>query len=218
MPLRVRTRGRRANKVFSRTYPSIAKKALQIARKNKRQLNSVERKYKAHNNDGQAVDNAITPILLTGLQQGLTDSSRVGDKVKFTSINGRIVFDQNAQDDCCMRFMIIQDRQTNGAQFGSGDLFQNGGTSAVAIVSTIDRDNRKRFKILKDVYIHCNAASTSSTKSFKFFMPLNVSCHYATNIGDITDLTENSISYLLFTDKVNPVLESVNLELRFMDL
>lgn len=52
--------------------------------------------------------------LLNGLAQGITNTTRIGDSVRFTNLALRIRMDGHATTDSIVRLMLVRDKAPNG--------------------------------------------------------------------------------------------------------
>ncbi len=74
--------------------------------------------------DTQIVNTAMsatgTITQLTNIQQGVTDATRLGNKI--TVVGVLLSYLQNSDITTNTRVMLVQDKQTNGAIYAAGDL------------------------------------------------------------------------------------------------
>ncbi len=157
---------------------------------------------------------AIIPI--TNIPQGDTSVSRDGAQVKITRFNFS-AFVQLQSTLVCYRIMIIQDMQTNGALFSLSDLLQDIGASA-NIVSHNNLDNKFRFKVLYDNKFGLSDSS-SQLKKISFNKDLDMRVRYDGTVGDITDLTSNSLSLVFISTGtgLNAPIINYSARIRYVD-
>lgn len=115
---------------------------------------------------------------------------------------------------------IVQDRQTNGAQLNSEDVFDNPGATADLNMSLIrDQGRISRYKILKKWVIECplrtgttdganTAAYAEQFTHFDWYKKVNIPVSFIGDLGTIADCQTNSLHVLAFATDVttNPVL------------
>lgn len=158
---------------------------------------------------------ATNTILLNPLSIDNTDTTRVGDFVKFTSIQckGHIVTDQDNNTGTQARLIIFRDRAPNGAAATAAQLLD-----ASVITPLIDAPYNdayfKRFKIFYDQRIDINASTltdfdvttgmttiwTPVSTPISFRRKLSSQSNYGlANGGTIADISINSYYALLLS-------------------
>ncbi len=158
---------------------------------------------------------------LTNVAQGDTNVTREGNSIKIVSIYTKFMFHINASASSSqVRCMLILDTQTNGAIYTTDDLLESV-ANLTSLISPRNTDNAHRFRVLYDkmVVLNQNITAVSSTTRFlKVYKKVDLHMRYATNVGDITDLTQNSISVLLISNEAtNTPTVDINFRLRFLD-
>jgi len=149
--------------------------------------------------------------------QGNDINNREGRKVNLYKLKIRGVISGNAinsqatvtQDQTAIRFMVVQDTQTNGSQMTGGQLMAAPGAATTLLTFTTFQSlvNLGRFKVLKDkvfwpspaIVVNNTTASTVSQVmadipfkfTFVFKKPIVVRFN-ATNGGTISDIIDNS--------------------------
>jgi len=176
-----------------------------------------------------------TASSLNAVVQGDDDVNRNGRRIYATSIyiNGAISSAAqtgvNTHDVVPVVFIaLVLDRQTNGAQLNSEDVFTNPGAAASLASSPFrNLDYSKRFKVLATRMIKMDqpsAAGYSTTqeqagqyKNFKIWVNLhNMPMTYKSNVGDVTDCIDNSLHMIVFTQDTSLVPKiQYNSRLRF---
>ncbi len=129
---------------------------------------------------------------LTNLIQGLTDSTRIGNKITITGIQLRYTVNDTITNE--YRIMLVLDKQTNGVIYVSGDLLEDI-TAQDNIVSPVNRDNKKRFRVFYDK-VHLMSVAGVANGQGRKFIKVNIPVMYDSTAGDITDLTSSSLSLL----------------------
>ncbi len=115
--------------------------------------------------DDATVSTTMTINNLTIIPEGNGESDRIGRKVniKAVHIKGTLTLPTTptaANTSAVVKFMLIQDKQTNGAQYTATDLLDTD-----SIESFNNLANSARFRVLKTVYynLKCPAGSGRGT-------------------------------------------------------
>lgn len=160
---------------------------------------------------GAELDPATTNALFAPTQ-GNDISNREGRKclVHSVRINGMIIIpaqvNQTAGDEgCCIRLGLVMDKQTNGTQLNSEDVWTSGTAAAPILMSFQNTQFFGRFQVLKEktfniqpnniTYDGTNLEQQGSIRAFKlkytWKTPLVVNFN-ATNGGTVADIVDNS--------------------------
>lgn len=171
-----------------------------------------EKKYK----DSTAYVSSVTEsgqiILLNGLLQGTSTSTRVGQKIKMKSVYlkmlayGPTAVATPTIPGVFIRTMIVWDAQPNGATFTLADLLENDAVAVVA-VSPLNMANTARFKVLYDQtkFLQTQQAGTAEVAGSPLvafydqtFQKMDLEVSYAnTNNGNIQDIRTGAL-FLVF--------------------
>lgn len=177
-----------------------------------RTVGNPERKFIDTQLTSQAITSVVTLSQLSNMAQGMTENTRIGSKVVVTGIQLKYFISQSTTKH--FRFMIVQDKQTNGAIYAAGDLLADA-TAGDAIVSPANRDNKNRFRVHYDQMDSISIAGKASAMHSRF-VKLNVPLRYDGNAGDITDLSSSSFTALLVSDASSTAL-TMHIRLWFID-
>ncbi len=177
-------------------------------------------------------------ICCTTVTQGDGESQRDGKKISMRSIqvHGRVTCSQqateNTLDNSTKVFIaLVLDRQSNGAQLNSEDVFINP-SAAVTTASDPFRNLQysKRFRVLaRKKLTFALTAATNDTgaaggvvqggieRSFEFFKKLNIVANYSGTTETIANSVDNSIHLIAYctSTALTPLL-SYNARLRFV--
>lgn len=151
------------------------------------------------------------------MQEGNTDQTRIGNKIRVKSVMLRGTCNlpaATAATDTSQNFRIIvyQDRQANGAAAAVTDIL-----ASADFRSFNNLDNTDRFRTLAETTIDLVAPGATpsgaayvfgeATKMFFLKGKLNLDVKYKGNVGDITDLASNNIGVLVIagTDALGTV-------------
>jgi len=162
-------------------------------------------------------DGTVQYFLLNGIKLGTSAFQRIGNKIAMKSLYWSMAFGLNADDtnptvtlntaSVPVRFMIVYDKQSNGAAFTAADLLSN----VVGVDNTTSRpldvnsannlNNRDRFIVICDKRFVLQSGGPNA-RFFKKFKFLNTAACYKSGatVGDITDITSGSIYALAYTD------------------
>lgn len=144
-----------------------------------------------------------TFILLNGIGQGLEAYNRVGRQILMKQLDLKLSFTQqngavNAQQ---LRYMVVYDRQSNGAVFTNANLLDN----SVALLwwtrKPTNPDNRDRFEILLDRTLQINPTLLEqSAPVFDHRLQLTLPTQYNGAGATVASITTGSL-YLVFFDQ-----------------
>lgn len=156
--------------------------------------------------------------LLNGLTLGTSASQRIGMKIAMKSLYWSMNFGLKAKDvdpttdietyNVPVRFMIVYDKQTNGAPFTIVDLLttltglNNAQPRSIDTNSPNNLNNRDRFIVLTDKRFILQSGGPSA-RHIKKFKRLNTSVAYKSGatVGDITDISSGSLYAICYTDR-----------------
>lgn len=189
----------------------MAKKALSLI--------NVEYKYLDVTAGSQNMTGTPTIVLLNGCQTGDTATTRDGQSILLKSIYCQfmVYMDPSSTTYNIVRFMLVLDTQPNATVMSAADLFQNN-TSGTNVVSPININYGKRFKVLYDKRFSLNATQIRE-KVWKYFKRLKFHTKFNTgNAGTIADITSNAL-YLVFVNDNNVTTPDCQyyVRLRFID-
>lgn len=184
------------------------------------------------NNDAASCEfDPATVLCLSAPAQGDGESDRDGNRfiVKSCYVNGQIVCaqqaDQTAADGTTWTVLyLVQDKQSNGAQLNSEDVFKNIGASTTTGACVMrNLQYSSRFRILDSVkvvfdrsapmtYDGTNIEQGGMLKTFKLSwkgnMPVQIKAG-ATSAG-VAGVADNSIHVLAFTYQPSPLAASLS--------
>lgn len=165
---------------------------------------------------------SITPvgsfILMNGIVQGTSAVARIGQRIIIRSIYVTILlYGQTIQPYSMLRFLIVQDKQPNGAVFTLGSLFEVP-TAGVSTLSPLNYDNMRRYKILWDRHFVLNNTEVQE-KYIKIYKKVFIPVEYnINNAGTVADINKNSLYLLLLnTDNINVPSCTYYSRIRYVD-
>ncbi len=154
---------------------------------------------------------------LTNSIQGDSNTQRNGNQLKIKSIyfQGSVQIN-SAATGTSGRILIVQDKQTNGAQFTSGEVLQDI-TTQDNIVSPYNTDGKYRFRVLYDKKFTLSTTG-KQIALFKFYKKCDMHIRYDGNAGSIADLSSNSLSLLyMSSEATNDPLFTYYNRVRYVD-
>lgn len=134
---------------------------------------------------------SVTPLLLNGVAQGTTPSTRLGRRIMMKSLLVRYFYsiEPTTAGNSPLRFLCVYDAQTNAAAPGV--------TSVVLtdeLTSPMNLSNSRRFKVLFDET--CNVVGSAGPQAWMFqkYIKLNLATEFNDNsAGTVGDITTGSI-------------------------
>lgn len=159
---------------------------------------SPEVKYIVNNATATNILDTGTFILMNGLVQGITQSTRLGSQIQVTSVNFRGFIANQYAGPAIVRAVLLIDKVPQNAQFALADLLFNSGNP---LTSNINMANRERFLILFDKVFTFSDTGATEVQTFSFRERLGFKCQYNANNGTIADITKNAIYLLLLGDQ-----------------
>lgn len=158
---------------------------------------------------------------------GAAVNQRIGRDIRVMKIKIRGEFVSGAQaaqaaadNGALIRYMVVQDTQTNSAQMTGAQLMTDGAAAETTINSYQNLNNFGRFRVLKDkvvAFSNVNVAGSPTAGdiiqsgfkrpfkcNIKFKVPIKVRFN-ATNGGTIADIIDHSFHFLVATENANLV-------------
>lgn len=141
-------------------------------------------------------------LLLSGILQGATSVTRIGDKVKGDNLFIRSLWQMGASNttQSNIRYWVILDKEFNGqvslpAAPAYGEIFQNGS----ALTTFMNLDYSKRFVVLKTRSFQLDRNGKSSIQ-FMDKIPVNFTLNYRGQLGTVAECKENQIFMYWISD------------------
>lgn len=132
-----------------------------------------------------------TPVLLNGVAQGTTASTRVGRRLVMKSmyIKWLVQVSATTTGGTPLRLLIVYDHQTNAAAPAITDIVLTD-----EITSPVNLSNSRRFKILVDEYVPCIGTGGPQSVVVSRYMKLNMDEEFNNgSTGTVSDITKGSI-------------------------
>lgn len=149
---------------------------------------------------GRPADNLFDTgmVLLNPVSTGTKFTERIGTKINIKSISLQGSFKQltDATNVAYARYLIIYDRQPNGAFPAIGDILQTNDTN-LAFNSGINMVNKSRFKIIRDKRITVDSGSGLQF-AVKEYCKGNWETEYGTSTNLIGDVRTGAILFVAF--------------------
>ncbi len=208
-----------------------ASRALALASQTAKLLN-VEKKF--HDvSETSAVGESASPriILVNGIAQGDSGSTRDGDQCKITDllIRADLQSHQSATTPTRWRAMLFLDKQADGTAPTVAELVQDASNDAYAQLSGLNMDNKMRFRILKtwDGILEVPGVASRQVRRIEFFHKFSdpkskadhgIKVRYSGTGQTISDISSNPIYFYMWqTQSTNqPTLVYYN-RVRYVD-
>ncbi len=226
MPYKKRYKKRRGKNLLGsyNKYVSAASKTALLAMQvyKLKSLINVEQKFFDVSSASTAIPDGVgTIVQLTNIGQGDTDITRDGSQIKLTSWSFKAIITSNtsaADTGTSVAVFLIEDKQTNGAIYTTADLLASV-TNVLSVVSSLNLDNKFRFKIHKRWILDVNLAG-KARRTLQFYKKFgnDMKLRFDANSPAITDLTSKSLSLLFISNEATntPTITFFN-RLRFVD-
>ncbi len=185
-------------------------------------LINVEQKFFDISSSSTSIPDGIGIIVqLTNIPQGDTDVTRDGAQIKLMSWNFKAIVSVNtsvANTGSSVTIMLVEDKQTNQAIYTTASLMQSTG-NVLGVVSSLNLDNKFRFKVHKRWILNLNNAS-GSRRVLRFYKKFgnNMKLRFDASTSAIADLTSKSLSLLMISNEATnePAITFFN-RLRYVD-
>jgi len=145
-----------------------------------------------------AVFTGITEVNL--VRQGPTFYQRIGNKIHMRSLS--ITFTPavaTSNGVINLRYMVVYDKQPNGAFPALTDVLQINDTGNVVFHSSMNIANRSRFSILRDKFMTFSTIERSSA-IVKDYIKLYHDTEFKANGGTIGDIATGALFFIAFVD------------------
>ena len=174
---------------------------------------------------------------LVSLQQGTSDTTRIGNSVRWKNLNFKMTMDNHATADLGLRLMIVRDHAPQGAAASVADIVNS--TPAGAFKAFRNLDNTGRFDILWDKCYTFTSKTSSSVnlRCVEKYIDLaqrrikknknqyqskgkniNETNYGLGNAGSIADISENAFYLVAIgTDATAQVDLGINFRARYLD-
>ena len=141
--------------------------------------------------------------LMNGLVQGVTQLTRIGNKVQCKGIEVRgSVYTGATPNNSTMRIGVLIDFQADGSAPTQNDVWNAAGGGGTAVYAHRNINSTERYKIIKDEMISTSAAGPS-VQNFVWHLPADVVTKYNTgNAGTIADIETGSVYFYYWSDDI----------------
>lgn len=162
--------------------------------------------YTTYNATDQAINYSTGLVAsMTNIDQGTSENSRIGNSVFIKSIDLRIHVKGNQTstvNDQCVRVLVVKDKLNTGTVPTLANVLETTGSS-LSVISPYSLNNKndmKRFQILKDKLVNVSKYTQDGSELFRFKLYPNCPVRYTSTTG--TDEGPNQI-YLMVISNVN---------------
>lgn len=147
------------------------------------------------------VSSTGTVFALNGVAQGLTDITRIGNKIRGKDVLCRGVFAINASaTNTLIRAILFCDKQYNGADPAVSDVL-----GSASVLAPLNRDNTERFVILKDQLISLVVSQDNAQKTTKWYKTIPWHMYYSGTDATDASLQTNALCILLLSNEATNV-------------
>jgi len=137
------------------------------------------------------------------VEEGPAGYQRVGSRALFTSVEVEMVLNGlTASTVGTVRYMIVVDKQPNGAAFTIGELLQDNIAGGLTFQSGMNMASKNRFQIMRDAYVTIDAAS-GLVKHEKCFVKCRVPSDYVGTTAAIGSITSGAIHLIVFAENIS---------------
>lgn len=174
-----------------------------------RALNSTdqEQKFFDSNFNNQPVNDTLTGqsvLPLNNMAQGVTNSTRIGQKIRMTSLYWQLAFEISpaaVNPNGFIRFMIVYDRQTNSALGNWQTLLElpGSGNPVTELMSPNNLDQSKRYRVLHDQRLYFSENFIEG-RIAKRYMKLGMTTQYDGVGGNIADISTGALLFMVTGD------------------
>lgn len=134
--------------------------------------------------------------VINALGTGTDNNARIGRRINLTSVGWNLFIDASgATAPDVVRFMIVYDKQTNGALASIGDIVQQ---PTAAVNSFMDMSNQDRFLVLHDerFEVSPNAASPWAIRKSNGVVALGLETTYSSTGATIVGISTGALLIL----------------------
>jgi len=173
--------------------------------------------------------------LLNGISQGTSSTARIGNSLKWLTLEARLYFIAQAAlpVDTPIRIMVVRTKQNKGDAFTWADLFSTTTPAERALFNYEAKNISKLFDIVYDKSImlgkyEVNGTSpnmhtfgtNSPSQIMNFNRKLNFTTTYNSSGNTVSDIETNSLHLLVFTDTAtaSAIHYNINVSLKGEDI
>lgn len=143
---------------------------------------------------------------INDIQAGNAFYQRIGTKINIRSImmrfevaNSKLVSDSTwATEPALIRYMMIYDRQPNGAFPAITDVLQNNDAGVVTHGSSVNIANRDRFAVLLDRNCQLSDGESQTKWISEYISCPNLQTQFRSSAATIGDITTGSLLFIIF--------------------
>lgn len=147
------------------------------------------------------ISSSGTVFALNGVAQGLTDITRIGNKIRGKDVLVRQSFTINSSaTNTLIRAILFCDKQYNGADPAVTDVL-----SSASVLAPLNRDNTERFVILKDDLLTLTVSQDNAQKTRKWFKTIPWHMYYSGTDATDASLQTNALCILLVSNEATNV-------------
>jgi len=156
---------------------------------------------------------------LNCVQQGATVAQRIGNKIVIKSIHIKFSLISAAAVQACVRFMLVYDRQPNGAFPLIGDILTDQPAGAATPYGGLNIANKSRFQVIRDQFLTFDPAQ-SQVHNVNIYAKSRWEVEYGANAGTIGDFRTGALLLVAFSTFLaggNVQMSNASCRSRFFD-
>lgn len=156
---------------------------------------------------------------LNNLTQGATVAQRIGNKVVMKSIHLKLSMVAGAAVQACVRFMMVYDRQPNGAFPLIADILTDQPAGVATPYGGLNIANKSRFNVIRDHFLTFDPAQ-SQVHNINIYAKGRWEAEYGSTAGTIADLRTGAMYLICFTTFLaggNVQMSNGSARIRFFD-
>lgn len=172
----------------------------------------IERKYNDTHVNGTVLDYAAPLFtLITGIAQGLTSLTRIGNQITIRSINGQFVFTGTSYPQV-IKVAVIYDNQVNGSSGTAAGVY-NSLAGNIFPFAQKNYDQRARYTVLKTFEFALNpmvsGIAPQIAKNF-YIKGLKLPMIFTGTTGSISDISKGAIYLYMTSSQTSPNAPAVS--------
>lgn len=156
---------------------------------------------------------------LNAVTQGAGAYQRIGQKIVIKSVAMKMVLSLTGTPpaQASARFLLIYDRQPNGAFPAITDILSVNVSTAPNHTAGLNMSKKSRFTILADRYYDLDSDGNGQASISLFRNNINLDVEYTANNGLITDISTGALYFLAFSLGSVLNIGNMNARIRFYD-
>jgi len=149
------------------------------------------------------VYNGVGWCCLNLVEEGPAGYNRVGSRAVFTSVEIEMVINGLTSSTVgTARYIVVVDKQPNGATFTIGELLQDNIAGGITFQSGMNMASKNRFQIMRDSYVTIDSAS-GLVKHEKCYIKCRVPTDFVGSTPVITSVMTGAIHLIVIAENIS---------------